>query len=138
MQEKTEFTFEDAYKIQKEQLQDWANKLNYETYVTLAQWVEFCNKKADYKDPCSVIRGFSLDNFVINYQQNIKTKYNAPEIFNKKYLICYKEDGEALDCAMSIKDANLIIWNYELEEKKSKLYTPNCYEIQLNGNYKNS
>ena len=137
MYQKEEFTFDHAFKIQKDQLQDWANKLNSETYMALAEYVEKCNKKGDYKDPYSVIRGHSLDNFVANYKPSIKTKYDAPKIFNKKYLICYVEDGEVLDDAMSIEDANLIISNYELEEKISKLYTPNCYEIQLNGNYTN-
>jgi hypothetical protein len=137
MYQKEEFTFDHAFKIQKEQLQDWANKLNSETYMALAEYVEKCNEEY-YIDPYYVIRGTELSNFIANYQPEIKTKYDAPQIFNKKYLICYAEDGEALDCAMSIEDAKLIISNYELEEKISKLYTPNCYEIQINGNYTNS
>ena len=84
MQEKIEFTFENAFAIQKEQLKDWANKLNSETYIALAQYVERCNIKEDYKDPFYVVRGSQLYNFIANYQPKIKTKYDAPKMFNKK------------------------------------------------------
>jgi len=74
---KQEFTFEEAYKIQEEHISKWAIVLNPDSYSRLLEKVIERNRKG-YKNPYSVARGTTLDQFIADItREMIEEKISA-------------------------------------------------------------
>ena len=61
----TEFTMEDAIRIQSEQLVEWAKVLKPEAYIMLLQHAIKSNSKC--KNPYEVFRGVDIENYIHNH-----------------------------------------------------------------------
>jgi hypothetical protein len=64
-----EFTFQQAFLYQINDISDWAKKLNTETYSILLEKVLERNSKG-YDSPYDVLRGGGLANIVANIYRN--------------------------------------------------------------------
>jgi hypothetical protein len=66
-----DFTLEDAYAIQLEDLKLWEAVLNYETFQRLAEKVKEINAKG-YNSPYDVLRGEGISQIVANFRNDIR------------------------------------------------------------------
>lgn len=64
-----EFTFQQAFLYQINDISDWSKKLNTETYSILLEKVLERNNKG-YDSPYDVLRGGSLNNIIANIYKN--------------------------------------------------------------------